>query len=102
QVYVILTHLPLRFGERKTRLSRSEGARALVERCLCSVSIIKALVFLNRHMRRARCEARLAQIRTTREIVSGFYGCKENKVLVAHDYDGKTTSESERTGIGLP
>ncbi|KAJ4437910.1 hypothetical protein ANN_13849 [Periplaneta americana] len=36
QVYVILTYLPLRFGERKTRLSRSEGARALVERCLCS------------------------------------------------------------------
>ncbi|KAJ4435577.1 hypothetical protein ANN_18193 [Periplaneta americana] len=36
QVYVILTYLPLRFGERETRLPRSEGARALVERCLCS------------------------------------------------------------------
>ncbi|KAJ4438363.1 hypothetical protein ANN_14305 [Periplaneta americana] len=27
-------------------------------------------------MRLARCEARLAQIRTTREILSGFYGCE--------------------------
>ncbi|KAJ4442070.1 hypothetical protein ANN_11936 [Periplaneta americana] len=35
QVYVILTYLPLRFGERQTQLSRSERARALVERCLC-------------------------------------------------------------------
>ncbi|KAJ4440356.1 hypothetical protein ANN_08495, partial [Periplaneta americana] len=36
----------------------------------------KALVFLYRRMRRAGCEARHAQIRTTREIVSGFYGCE--------------------------
>ncbi|KAJ4447925.1 hypothetical protein ANN_09934 [Periplaneta americana] len=33
----------------------------------------KVLVFLNRRMRPARNEASLAQIRTTREIVSGFY-----------------------------
>ncbi|KAJ4449993.1 hypothetical protein ANN_01400 [Periplaneta americana] len=36
----------------------------------------KALVFLNRRMRRTRCKARLAQVRTTREIVSGFYNCE--------------------------
>ncbi|KAJ4430985.1 hypothetical protein ANN_19578 [Periplaneta americana] len=35
----------------------------------------KALVFLNRRMQRAGCEACLAQIRTKRDIVTGFYDC---------------------------
>ncbi|KAJ4441407.1 hypothetical protein ANN_11262 [Periplaneta americana] len=45
QVYVILTYLHLRFAERKTRLSRSEGARALVESCLCRRTIKNGPVF---------------------------------------------------------
>ncbi|KAJ4438433.1 hypothetical protein ANN_14378 [Periplaneta americana] len=32
-------------------------------------------------MRRASCEAHVAQIRTTRELVSGFYGCKVKNIV---------------------
>ncbi|KAJ4432214.1 hypothetical protein ANN_20830 [Periplaneta americana] len=49
----------------------------------CEISSRKALVFLNRRMRLAKYEARIAQIRTTREIVSGFYGCEVHRPRIS-------------------
>ncbi|KAJ4446992.1 hypothetical protein ANN_08980 [Periplaneta americana] len=40
----------------------------------------------NSGMRRERCEARLSQIRTTREIESGFYGYEMRGLKLNHFY----------------
>ncbi|KAJ4439751.1 hypothetical protein ANN_07879 [Periplaneta americana] len=45
-----------------------------------TIYVYKALVFLNRRNWDARYEARLAQIRTAREIMSGFYRCEDSRV----------------------
>ncbi|KAJ4436164.1 hypothetical protein ANN_18794 [Periplaneta americana] len=58
------------------------GAQRFIGNCGASLKTIhnrkteQTDAFLNRRMRLARREARLAQIRITGQIVSGFYNCE--------------------------